>query len=52
MGIEFNRNKIDCAHYIGKPYMGKKKNKFDQLLLDLAHENREQPFTKPDQEFI
>ena len=27
MGVEFNQNEIDRAHYIGKPYMDKKKNK-------------------------
>ena len=27
MGIEFNQIEIDRAHYIGKPYMDKKKNK-------------------------
>ena len=27
MGIEFNQNEIDRAHYIGKPCMDKKKNK-------------------------
>ena len=27
MGIEFNQIEIDRSHYIGKPYMDKKKNK-------------------------
>ena len=27
MGIEFNQNETDRAHYIGKRYMNKKKNK-------------------------
>ena len=27
MGIEFNQNKIERVHYIGKPYMDKTKNK-------------------------
>ena len=27
MGIEFNQNEFDRSHYIGKPYMDKKKNK-------------------------
>ena len=27
MGIEFSRNEIDRAHYIGKPLIDKKKKK-------------------------
>ena len=45
MGIEFNQNEIDRAHYIGKRYMNKKKNKVRSTIV-------KQPFTKPDQETI
>ena len=27
MGIEFNQNQIDCAHYIGKSFIYKKEKK-------------------------
>ena len=33
MAIEFNQNKIDCAHYIGKPYMDQKKNKVRSIIV-------------------
>ena len=33
MGIEFNQNEIDRAHYIGKPYMDKKKNKVRSIIV-------------------
>ena len=49
MGIEFNQNEIDRAHYIGKSFIDKKKKKLDQLSLNSGHGNQEQPFTKPDQ---
>ena len=50
MDTEFIQNEIDCAHYIGKSFIDKKKKKkLDQLLLNSGHGNQEQPFTKPDQ---
>ena len=33
MGIEFNQNEIYRAHYIGKPYMDKKKNKVWSIIV-------------------
>ena len=33
MGIEFNQIEIDRAHYIGKPYMDKKKNKVRSIIV-------------------
>ena len=33
MGIEFNQNEIDRAHYIGKPYINKKKNKVRSIIV-------------------
>ena len=33
MGIEFNQNEIDHAHYIGKPYMDKKENKARSIIV-------------------
>ena len=33
MGIEFNQNEIDRAHYIGKPCMDKKKNKVWSIIV-------------------
>ena len=45
MGIEFNQNEIDRAHYIGNSYMNKKKNKVRSTIV-------KQPFTKPNQETI
>ena len=33
MGIEFNQNEIDRAHYIGKPYIDEKKNKVQSIMV-------------------
>ena len=33
MGIEFNQNEINCAHYNGKTYMDKKKNKVRSIIV-------------------
>ena len=33
MGIEFNQNEIGRAHYIGKPYMDKKKSKVRSVIV-------------------
>ena len=33
MGIEFNQNEMDRAHYFGKPYMDKKKNKVWPIIV-------------------
>ena len=33
MGIEFNQNEIDRAHYIGKPYMDKNKKKVRSIIV-------------------
>ena len=50
MGIEFNQNEIDRAHYVGKSFIDKKKKKkLDQLLFNSGHGKQEKPFTKPDQ---
>ena len=47
MGIEFNENVIDRAHYIGKSFIDKNK-KLYQLLLNSGHGNQEQPLADPD----
>ena len=36
MGYEFNRNENDRAHYIGKPYMNKKKNKVRSIIVKFS----------------
>ena len=33
MGIKFNQNEIDRAHYIGKPYIDEKKNKVRSIMV-------------------
>ena len=46
MGIEFNRNEIDRTHYIGKPYMDKKKNKVRSITVKFRSWKSREAFYK------